>query len=147
MDVGQLLETFLGIWCLYSLRQEYFSVRLESCVQWLLCGGCTLGILVGFDCPLLSNQPSTIDIFTFIIITMLIRRYYICSISLNEAYPLYIFTAAGFSLSSSVLYALDWEKDWQRWPIPTYYGLIGGIVLADVIEFAKNIRTTERNIY
>jgi len=45
-------------------------------------------------------------------------------------------TVLGAFIGSMVI-PLDWDTDWQRWPIPCSIGLLGGHLLANVYEIIR----------
>jgi hypothetical protein len=138
------LPIFLSIFCVYIVRHEIISFKFQDPSILLLC--CVYGILFGFGCPIslsFSSNESEVElmkIFMIIMLTMMLRRYIICATAaVDNKCPLYIWLGFGGCLISSVSYILDWEMSYQKWPVPSFYGLIGGILLAWTLDSVGTI--------
>lgn len=129
----------LGLSTVYIIRGEFS--RPQKIVHLPFQVSMLLVILICFDCPLRSENATYMTIFCFATLYFLFRKFVLCLVHPNENCPKYVLWGLGVCHLTSLVYILDWNEDWQEWPIPSFLGLTSGIVCGYILDYVACFRS------
>jgi hypothetical protein len=131
------VASVLALCSLYIMIADISS--LKNIAHLPLLASVLLVILICFDCPVSFDTSNYLSIFCFAALCLLFQRGSIYFINPKGGCPYYVITGLSCCHIASLVYILDWNVDWQEWPIPSFLGLNGGILCGYVLECVMNI--------